>query len=91
LTGAELALRVTPRADADRVGPFVDGRLEVRVTRPPAGGDANRAVLRLVAKALQVPPTSVTLVAGARSRWKRCHVAGISPAELDARLRRLDD
>jgi hypothetical protein len=91
LTGAELALRVTPRADADRVGPFVDGRLQVRVTRPPAEGDANRAVLRLVARALQVPTSSVTLIAGARSRWKRCLVAGISPIELAARLGRLGD
>ncbi len=59
--------------------------------RPPADGDANRAVLRLVARALQVPPSSVILVAGARSRWKRCRIAGLSPAELAARLRRLGD
>lgn len=91
MTGAELALRVTPRADADRIGPFVDGLLEVRVTRPPADGDANRAVLRLVARALQVPPSSVTLVAGARSRSKRCRIAGLSPGELAARLQRLGD
>ena len=91
MTGAELALRVTPRAEADRVGPFADGLLEVRVTRPPADGAANRAVLRLVAGALQVPPSSVTLVAGARSRWKRCRIASLSPAELDARLRQLGD
>jgi uncharacterized protein YggU (UPF0235/DUF167 family) len=87
----ELALRVTARSDADRVGPFADGLLHVRVTRPPADGEANRAVLRLVAKALGVPVSKVTLVAGARSRRKRCAVEGISPAELAARLSRLDD
>lgn len=87
----ELALRVTARSDADRVGPFADGLLHVRVTRPPADGEANRAVLRLVARALGVPVSKVTLVAGARSRRKRCAVEGISPAELAARLSRLDD
>jgi uncharacterized protein len=87
----ELALRVTPRADADRVGPFADGMLQVRVTRPPADGEANRVVLRLVARALRVPPSRVTLVAGARSRRKRCAVEGLSAAELGVRLSRLGD
>jgi uncharacterized protein len=87
----ELALRVTARSDADRVGPFADGVLQVRVSRPPADGEANRAVLQLVAKALGVPVSNVTLVAGARSRRKRYAVEGISSAELAARLSRLDD
>lgn len=87
----ELALRVTPRAEADRVGPYADGLLQVRVRRPPADGEANRAVLRLVARALRVPNSSVTLVAGARSRQKRCALAGISAAELAARLAGLGD
>jgi uncharacterized protein YggU (UPF0235/DUF167 family) len=89
--GAELALRVTPRADAERVGPYAGGVLQVRVTRPPADGEANRAVLRLVARALGVPASSVTLIGGARSRQKRCAVEGISAGELAARLTGLGD
>lgn len=91
MAGVELALRVTPRADADRVGPYADGLLQVRVTRPPADGEANRSVLRQVARALGVPPSSVTLVAGARSRLKRCAVEGLSGTELAARLAGLGD
>ncbi len=87
----ELALRVTPRANAERVGPYADGLLGVRVTRPPADGEANRAVLRLVAGALGVPPSSVTLVAGARSRRKRVAVEGLSADDLAARLAGLGD
>lgn len=82
----ELALRVTPRADADRVGPWAGGVLQVRVTRAPADGEANRSVVRLVARALGVPASRVTLVAGARSRSKRCAVEGISATELATRL-----
>ena len=87
----ELLLRVTPRADADRVGPWAEGVLQVRVTRPPADGEANRSVLRLVARALGLPASRVTLVAGTRSRSKRCAVEGISPGELAARLAALGE
>jgi len=91
VAGVEIALRVTTRAGADRVGPYADGLLQVRVTRPPADGEANRTVLRLVARALGVPTSSVTLIAGERSRRKRCAVEGISAVELAARLSRLAD
>ena len=83
---AELRLRITPRAGADGVGPYLGGTLHVRVTRPPADGEANRAVQRLVAKALGLPPSALSLVIGARSRVKRYQVAGISSADLEARL-----
>ena len=79
-------MRVTPRAVADRVGPYVDGTLQVRVTRPPVDGEANRAVQRLVAAALGVPPSAMSLVVGTRSRVKRFRVMGLSLADLEARL-----
>jgi uncharacterized protein YggU (UPF0235/DUF167 family) len=91
VAGAELAVRVTARADAERVGPYTGGLLQVRVTRPPADGEANRAVLRLVARVLGVPASNVTLIAGARSGHKRCSVEGISARELAARLAGLGD
>jgi uncharacterized protein YggU (UPF0235/DUF167 family) len=48
-------------------------------------------VLLLVARALGVPPSTVTLVAGARSRTKRLTIHGLSTAELQARLKALGD
>lgn len=83
---ADLEIAVTPRAAADRVGPYADGVLRVRVTRPPADGEANRAVLRLVARALGLPPSRLVLVAGERARRKRLRVDGVDAAELDRRL-----
>jgi uncharacterized protein (TIGR00251 family) len=85
----DLELAVVPRAAADRVGPYDAGVLRVRVTRPPADGEANRAILKLVARALEVAPGRVTLVAGSRARRKRLRIDGIDDAELDQRLRRL--
>lgn len=79
-------LLVMPRAASDRIGPFREGVLQVRVTRPPTDGDANRAVLRLVARAIDVPITRVRLAGGVRGRRKRVSVDGIDAAELERRL-----
>jgi uncharacterized protein len=84
---ADLEVTVLPRSSRDVVGPVVDGVLRVHVSRPPADGEANRAVLRLVADALRVAPSRLEIVAGARSRRKRIRVQGVDAAELASRLR----
>ena len=66
-----LTVRVTPRSSADRIEGFgAGGDLRVRVTAAPADGQANDAVIKLLAKALGVPPRDVVLVAGAAARNK---------------------
>jgi hypothetical protein len=79
----------TARAAEERVGPLVDGVLRVRVTRPAAEGQANEAIRRLAARALDVAPSRLSLVAGARSRHKRFSVDGLTSEELATRLARL--
>jgi uncharacterized protein YggU (UPF0235/DUF167 family) len=88
---AQLTIRVTPRADADRLGPLAAGVLQARVTRPPADGEANEAVRALVARALGVPRSAVNLVAGRRSRTKRLVIDGLTPSELARRLAHIGD
>jgi uncharacterized protein len=86
---AVLEIVVVPRASAARVGPYAAGVLRVRVVRPPADGEANRAVIRLVARALGLAPSSVELMTGARARRKRLRIDGIDADELARRLRGL--
>ncbi len=86
-----MAIRLTPRARADRLDGIVrsaDGApvLKASVTAPPAEGRANDALLALLAKSWGVPRRDLALVAGAKSRKKTVHVAG-NPAELLKRLR----
>jgi len=67
--GAEIAVRVTPRASRDAV--TVEGAaVRVRVTAVPEDGKANAAVQRLVARALGVAPGRLVLVRGATARDK---------------------
>jgi uncharacterized protein len=88
--GVVVTIRVTPRARQEGVdgsteiaGPRgAEAALVVRVSAPPADGAANAAVLRVLAKAWRLPPSSLTIVAGASSRIKRVLVRGDAPALL---------
>jgi uncharacterized protein YggU (UPF0235/DUF167 family) len=92
-TGATLKLRVTPNAGRDAIDGVetrADGEtaLRLRVRAVADKGRANAAVLALLAKALGVPKSRLTLLAGATARLKIVAIAG-DPAELAERLRAL--
>ncbi|MGB3626719.1 MAG: DUF167 family protein [Henriciella sp.] len=70
-----LTVRVTPNASLDRVEGRVSddaGRtyLKLRVRAVPENGKANRAVEKLLAKALKLPKSAVRVVTGETSRIK---------------------
>ena len=82
----ELRVRVTARASRDELAGLRDGVLHVRVTAPPVDGRANQAVCKLIARAVGVGKTSVSVIRGERSRDKVVQVEGVEP---DAALRAL--
>ena len=91
--GISIALRVTPRGgrdDIDGIETLADGRsvVKVRVRAIADGGEANRAVTELLARALRVPKASVKILSGATSRLKQVAVEG-DPKSLGDALRAL--
>jgi uncharacterized protein (TIGR00251 family) len=88
--GVRIAVRLTPRGRADRldgVGRLADGApvLKVSVTAPPVEGQANDALLRLLAREWDLPRRDLAIVGGKKSRIKIVRIAG-EPASLAARL-----
>jgi uncharacterized protein YggU (UPF0235/DUF167 family) len=86
-------LRVTPRGgrdDIDGVETLASGRsvVKIRVRAIAEGGEANRAVTELLAKALGVPKRDVRVLSGTTSRLKQIAVDG-DPTRLGETLRRL--
>ena len=67
--GAEIAVRVTPRASRARVT-VEEGLIRVYVTVVPEDGKANRAVQEALAKALGLAKSRLTLIRGQTSRDK---------------------
>jgi uncharacterized protein (TIGR00251 family) len=79
--GVELTLRVTPNAAGNFIGGIetrtgAPPALRLRVTAPPDGGRANRAVIAMLATHLGVPKSAITLIAGEKSRDKLVLIAG---------------
>src|SRR6202165_4398381 len=90
--GISVALRVTPRGGRDDIDGLerpTDGRtvVKVRIRAVAEGGQANRAVTELLAKALGVPKGKVRILSGATSRLKQIAVDG-DPAALGESLRK---
>jgi len=79
--GIDLFVRLTPKAALDRIDGVeatADGRthLKARVRAVPENGAANTALERLLAKALGVPASSVSVVTGSTSRLKTLRIVG---------------
>ena len=81
-----LRVRLTPRAASSQIDGWDGDLLRVRVAAPPVEGKANRALLRLLARALDVPPSRLRLVKGQTSREKVIAVEGLSEEEVRPRL-----
>jgi uncharacterized protein YggU (UPF0235/DUF167 family) len=91
--GLSVSVRLTPRGGRDAldgIERLADGRavLKARVRAAPSEGDANTALIRLIARALDVAPRQVTLAAGASARIKRLTIAG-DGAALAAALEKI--
>ena len=87
--GVALAVRLTPKGGRDCIDGIellADGRnvLKVRVRVAPSEGEANAALVRLLAKAVGVPPRDVALAAGATARIKRLVFSGDPPTLIAA-------
>ena len=64
-----LALRVTPGARAESVA-IADGQIAIKVRAKPEDGKANDAVIALLAQALGIGTSHITLLRGATGRDK---------------------
>ena len=84
-----LAVRLTPRADADRLDGWSRdelGRpvLNVRVRAAPTEGEANAALEALLARVLFRPKTAVRVVKGGSARLKQVEIDGVDDSAFDA-------
>jgi uncharacterized protein YggU (UPF0235/DUF167 family) len=72
--GVTLPVRLTPKSSRDEKSPAL------RIMAVPEAGRANEALETLIAKWLGLPPSTVTVAHGAKSRLKQVAVMGDAEA-----------
>ena len=89
-SGIRLTVRLTPKAGRAGINGLArtdDGAAYVKaaVIAPVEGGKANRALLKLLARKLRLPASTMHIASGATARQKSVQIAG-NPANLKKRL-----
>lgn len=84
--GAILPVRAQAAARGNGVLGEHDGALRVSVTQAPEKGQANKAIIAVLAKQLGFSKSRIQLIGGEKSARKRFAIAGVSVEELQARI-----
>ena len=78
----EVSVRITPRSSAQKLV-HEGGLLRAWVHAAPTEGEANAALLELMASTLGIPKSRLGLKRGAKSRDKIVEVSGITQEKLE--------
>ncbi len=81
-----LPVQAQPKAKQNALAGWHAGRLKVCLTAAPEKGKANRALLKLLAKALGLKRSQIKLLSGETSPLKMLCIQDIQPAQLSAAI-----
>jgi uncharacterized protein len=73
--GLCFSVHVQPRASKIAIVGCHQEALKIKLTAPPVGGAANKQCLQILAKALAVPQSALTITSGLTSRKKKICLA----------------
>lgn len=85
MTGSEgvmIKIRVQPKASKDEIVGWDGSALKIRVVAPPVEGEANKAVISLLAKRLKVAKSAISITSGQNSRIKTVFLSGLTEQEI---------
>lgn len=82
----ELDVHAVPKSSRDAIGPVHGDRLKLHVKAPPVDGEANAALIRLLAKTLGLPRDAIEISAGATGKRKTVRIRGRSLDEVATAL-----
>jgi uncharacterized protein (TIGR00251 family) len=85
--GVRISVHVRPRSSRSKILGVRDRSLDVALTSPPADGAANTELIKLLARALGVRPSDVSIAVGSSGRTKVIQINGVGVEQVKSRLR----
>jgi uncharacterized protein len=86
IRSATLTIKVVPGASRNQVCGYLDKALKIQVTAPAEGGQANKAVIDLLATTLGLKSHQIQLLRGHYQALKVVQIAGMQQEEVTAKL-----
>lgn len=80
--GIEIDVLAVPRSSRSRIMGIHDDCLRVQLAAAPSDGEANEALVELIASELGVKRRTITLLSGHASRRKRIRIEGVAEADV---------
>jgi len=85
--GAALAIRVIPGASRNEIAEILeDGTIKIRLTAPAIEGKANTSLIDFLSKTLDVPKSTIDIVAGHTRRDKLVSILDIDAETIQERI-----
>lgn len=83
----DIFIKVTPKSSNNKIGGLIEGSdskifLKVFVTTVPEQGKANEAVIHLLAKALKLSKSQITIVSGHTAHLKTLRLTHLNPEDI---------
>ena len=72
----KIRIKAVPGASRDAIAGMLGDRVKVRVSAPPEGGKANKAIIKLFARTLGCKPAQVSITSGHTNPEKSIMVEG---------------
>jgi len=85
-SAVRLKVKVVPGASSSSVAGWLGDMLKIRVAAPPERGKANAAVLKLLAKELQLQESALTIVSGGASQMKVIDIQGLTMSDIQEKF-----
>ena len=74
----EVETKIIPKSSRNEIVGREGETVTIKVTAPPVDGKANKAVIGLLSKRLDIPKRDIRIVSGEKSRIKRIRIYGLS-------------
>ena len=86
---AEIKVRVLPKSSRTQIIGIEGDTYKVKLTAPPVEGEANKALIELLARRLRIGKGRVEIISGGRTRLKTVRIYGLSQEEVTSSMRDL--